>query len=115
MRKIKTSQEVSGSPEMKVVSLQNNHAQIEIEIDRHVKSIQCLIRRLTPADRQKYYNGLLSHLLSEPVQFPLQAHTAKQKVQEHEYSNLSENDLQLNRELSQNMEKLYRINNFDNE
>ena len=51
MRKIKTSQEVSGSPEMKVVSLQNNHAQIEIEIDRHVKSIQCLIRRLTPADR----------------------------------------------------------------
>ena len=66
MRKIKTSQEVSGTQEMKVENLQNNNAQIEIEIDRHVKSIQCLIRRLTPADRQKYYNGCLLYTSPSP-------------------------------------------------
>ena len=45
MRKIKTSQEVSGTQEMKVENLQNNNAQIEIEIDRHIKKIQCKLGR----------------------------------------------------------------------
>lgn len=115
MQKIKTSQEVKGSPEMKVVSLQHNRAQIEFEIDRHVKSIQSLIQRLVPSDRQKYYNGLLSYMLAEPVQFPLKVHTQKQNTVEHDYSNLSENDLQLIRELSEQMEHLYRVSGFDPE
>ncbi|MFN8145349.1 MAG: hypothetical protein U0073_13095 [Bacteroidia bacterium] len=115
MQNNKTPQKVSDSPELKVINLHPNHAQIEVEIDRHVKSIQSLIARLTPSDRQKYYNGLLNHLLSEPVQAPLKVQKSKQKNQDHDYSNLTENDLQLIREMSVQMEKLYRISGFDQE
>ncbi|HRH65912.1 MAG TPA: hypothetical protein PLU53_06415 [Bacteroidia bacterium] len=115
MRKIKTSQEVNGSPELKVVSLQNDRAQIEFEIDRHVKSIQSLIRKLVPSERQKYYNGLLSHMLAEPVRVPLEVHSNKQVHKDRDYSQLNEKDLGLIRELSQNLEQLYRISGFDTE
>jgi hypothetical protein len=109
MRKGKNtnSQDTRHIPEMKIISMDNEHVRIEREIDQYVQHIQWLIRKLTPSDRQKYYSGLLSYILSEPVNIPVKFKTPYRHV-EHDYSKLTVNELQLIRELSSKMEELYR-------
>lgn len=116
MRKAKlVSEQTNSAPEMKVINTEQNRGYVEFEIDRHVKSIHALITKLVPSDRQKYYDGLLSYLLAEPIEVPLALHQPNPISKEHDYSNLNEKDLALIRELSQQMELLYRTTGYDPE
>jgi hypothetical protein len=92
---------------MKVINVEQDRKQIETEIDRHVKSIQLLIQRLGPPERQKYYNGLLSHLLAEEVNYPMIKKQPELNNLNRDYSRLSEHELQLIRELSTQINQLY--------
>ncbi len=92
---------------MKVITIEQDRKQIETEIDRHVKSIQSLIQRLGPPERQKYYNGLLSHLLAEEVNYPIVKRQTGNSTISRDYSRLSEHELQLIRELSSQINQLY--------
>ncbi len=107
MRKGKINNKETHEPILKVITIAQDRKQIETEIDRHVKSIQSLILKLGPPERQKYYNGLLSHLLAEEVTYPMPLHKSKQVTMERDYSRLSENELQLIRELSTQINSLY--------
>ncbi len=107
MRKAKINNKETHEPILKVITIVQDRKQIETEIDRHVKSIQSLILKLGPPERQKYYNGLLSHLLAEEVSYPMPSHTSKHVKMERDYSRLSENQLQLIRELSTQINSLY--------
>ena len=93
-------------PFMKVVEPTVDLSHVEFEIERHVKSIRALIRKLRPMERQKYYDGLLSHLLSQPVNYPFGKMETKNNP--GDYSNLSNTELTLVRELSLKIEELYR-------
>ncbi len=93
-------------PVLKIVNAGSNDSHLELEIERHVKSIRTLIRRLQPMERQRYYDGLLSHILSQPVDYPRKnldpdAH--------YDYCNLSYSELSLIKELSVKIHELYRI------
>jgi len=108
MQKGKINSKETHEPVLRVINIEQDRKQIETEIDRHVKSIQSLIQRLGPPERQKYYNGLLSHLLAEEVSYPMtSSKRSNQSPQERDYSRLSDNELQLIRELSQQINSLY--------
>jgi hypothetical protein len=109
MRKEKNTSNSSEkqTPIMKVIETKHDSARLEIEIDRHVRCIRALIKRLRPLDRQRYYDGLLSHLLSQPVEYPFTK--VESKNQDSDYSHLSSHELSLIRELSVKIEELYRL------
>lgn len=95
-------------PKMKVVENQTNHVHVEIEIENHVKSIRSLIQKLNPVDRQKYFNGLLNHILCKQVEYPQPKSNKKQSVNvTDDFSTLSTDDLDLIRELSCKLQDLY--------
>lgn len=100
------------TPVLKVVESTNSQAQVVFEIQRHVRSIRALIRKLHPMERQRYFDGLLNHLLSEPVNYPITKADMK-KTPSNDFSNLSDSELSLIRELSVKIEELYR--NSENE
>jgi hypothetical protein len=108
MRKEKNTDHshVNQQPSLKVVDVSKDQSQLEREIDMHVNSIRALIKRLRPLDRQKYYEGLLSHLLSQPIEYPLKK---VKKEESFDYCNLSIEDLSLIKELSVKIHELYRI------
>jgi hypothetical protein len=112
MRKLKNTTEAHEDPRpsMKVVEASNEQAQIEFEIDRQVKSIRALIRKLRPVERQRYYDGLLSHILSQPVEYPPRNSTPKES---YDYANLSYNELSLIKELSLKINELYWLSECD--
>ena len=93
---------------LRVVVVDKDQATIESEIERHVKVIRSLIQKLRPTDRQKYFNGLLSHILDEP---PVQSGNWKSSAQwmRSDYSNLTIRELGLLEELSEKMEQMYRV------
>jgi hypothetical protein len=100
--------------QLKVVTIDTDRGRIEHEIDRHVKSIRSLIERLRPAERQKYFDGLLTHLISDNTENTTEKVIHPQPRLVHsDYSNLSYDDLQLIRELSVKMEELYRTMEYD--
>jgi len=99
-----------GQQNLRIVEVTSDQSHVEFEIERHVKSIRKLIQKLRPYDRQRYYDGLLSHLLSQPVNYH---GNEKQKDEEYDYCNLSINDLSLIRELSVKIHELYRISESD--
>ncbi len=103
-----SSTSVKDFPQMKVVENQTNHVHVEIEIENHVKSIRALIQKLKPADRQRYFDGLLNHLLCKEIEYPqLKPTKTKMTKSIDDYSQLSENDLELIRELSCKLQDLY--------
>ena len=91
---------------MKVVEPTVDQTRIEFEIERHVRSIRALIQKLRPLERQRYFEGFLSHLLSQPVNYPYKKADAKNHS--NDYSSLSKHELELVRELSHKIEELYR-------
>ena len=97
------------STSLRVVVVDKDQATIESEIERHVKVIRSLIQRLMPADRQKYFDGLLAHILDEPVQAAAPAWNTNSKWQRSDYSNLTIRELSLLEELSEKMETMYRM------
>lgn len=107
MRKVKINSNETHEHKMTVISVGQDRKEIETEIDRHVKSIQSLILKLGPPERQKYYNGLLSHLLAEEVTYPITNTMTNNQSKERDYSRLNENELCLIRELSVQINSLY--------
>ena len=63
---------------------------VEREIDSYVKSIRALIAKLTPTERQKYYNGLLAFILNEQVEMSSEGN--QKKIDESDFTRLTERD-----------------------
>lgn len=84
---------------------------IEREIDGYVKGIRALIAKLTPTERQKYYNGLLAFILNEQVEMSSEAN--QKKIEESDFTKLTERELGLLQELSMRMQQLYRTMGHD--
>src|ERR1044071_2553387 len=74
----------------------------EREIDQHVKSIRALISKMHPAEKQKYFNGLLAFILNEQIEL-----TTKNTNTNTDYSKLSGQELSILEELSSKMQELY--------
>ena len=84
---------------------------IEREIDGYVKGIRALIARLTPTERQKYYNGLLAFILNEQVEMSSEGN--RKKIEESDFTKLTERELGLLQELSMRMQQLYHTMGHD--
>ena len=84
---------------------------IEREIDGYVKSIRALISKLTPTERQKYYNGLLAFILNEQVEMNMEGN--QKKIDESDFTKLTVRELNLLEELSLRMQQLYRTMEHD--
>jgi hypothetical protein len=84
---------------------------IEREIDGYVKSIRTLISKLTPTERQKYYNGLLAFILNEQVEMSMEGN--QKKIEESDFTKLTVRELNLLEELSLRMQQLYRTMEHD--
>ena len=93
---------------LRIVVVDKDQATIESEIERHVKVIRSLIQKLTPNDRQKYFDGLLAHIIDEPVKAS-EGWGKNTRWQRTDYSNLTVRELSLLEELSDKMEQMYRI------
>ena len=91
---------------IKVIDVSSDQHQLEIEIDRQVKSLRALIRKLQPIERQRYFDGLLSHMLSQPVTYP---EVSSHVNDSYDYCNLSVNELALIKELSVKVHELYHL------
>ncbi|MBL0102773.1 MAG: hypothetical protein IPP51_02790 [Bacteroidetes bacterium] len=94
---------------LKVVETERHPVQVELEIENHVHSIRALIQKLHPTERQKYFDGLLNHLLHQDVQYPFGNPMAVQrkKKETQDFSRLNGDDLELIRELSCKLQDLY--------
>jgi hypothetical protein len=109
-----TQGEKTHGTSLKVVEVKTDQVQIEREIERNIKKIRSLISKLRPMDRQKYFDGLLSHILDEPVAWTAQTGAKPSKTNvEKDYSKLSFEELILIEELSVKMEQLYRTIDHD--
>lgn len=97
---------------LRVVVVDKDQATIESEIERHVKVIRSLINKLTPTDRQKYFDGLLAHILDEPV-LTSSNRNISSGWNRNDYSNLTVRELGLLEELSEKMEQMYRITDHE--
>lgn len=107
-KKNRTSEKAE-MPSLKVVVVKNDQAMIEREIEKNIGKIRSLIRRLRPADRQKYFDGLLSHMLNEPAELTKHPDSVNKKSSsEKDYSALSFTEMKLIEELSAKIEQLYR-------
>ena len=97
---------------MKVVVVNNDQTLIEKEIEKHIKKIKSLIQKLRPPERQKYFQGLLSHIVSEPYDYSTNYSPSKLKF-DIQPSRLSAEEMKLLEELSMKMEQLYRTLDHD--
>lgn len=95
---------------MKVIETNTDQSKLEFEIELHVKSIRALIKKLRPMDRQRYYDGLLSHILSQPVEYPKVKNSGDNSF---DYCNLTVKELSLIRELSTKIHELYIMTDDD--
>lgn len=84
---------------------------VEREIDNYVKSIRILIGKLTPTERQKYYNGLLAFILNEQIEMSMEGN--QKKIDESDFTKLTVRELNLLEELSLRMQQLYRTMEHD--
>ena len=108
-----TSGEKTQGTSMKVVEVKTDQVQIEREIEKNIKRIRSLISKLQPTDRQKYFDGLLSHILEEPIDWTGSTAKSSKTTAEKDYSKLSFEELILIEELSVKMEQLYRTIDHD--
>ncbi len=100
------------STSLKVVVVENDQTHIEQEIEKHIKKIRALIQKLRPPERQKYFQGLLSHIISEPVDFTSPMNHPKLNF-DIQQSRLTSDEMKLLEELSMKMEQLYRTLDHD--
>src|ERR1043165_3489508 len=63
-----TNTEASTGSATHLTVVENKWTNTEREIDQHVKSIRALISKLHPAEKQKYFNGLLSFIVNEQIE-----------------------------------------------
>ena len=110
-RKTTVTTKTETSP-LKVVVVKNDQVQIEQEIERNIKKIKSLIQKLRPPERQRYFLGLLSHIVSEPTQINIPMNSSKLNFDIHP-TRLSTEEAKLLEELSMKMEQLYRSLDHD--
>lgn len=80
-----------------------------MEIENHIRHIRSLINKLHPIERQKYFDGFLTHLLNKQTVYPPKMKGPNTSAnQEVDLTVLTNEELQLIRELSIKMEELYR-------
>jgi hypothetical protein len=96
--------------ENKWTNLPAGQAGTEREIDQHVKSIRALISKMHPAEKQKYFNGLLAFILNEQIEM-----TEKTATTGTDYTKLSTRELSILEELSSKMQELYTVVETDTE
>jgi hypothetical protein len=92
---------------LSVVQTGESQTHLEREIDQHINNIRALIRKMRPSERQRYYNGLLSHILEVPVGPSF--HPTHIDRKDEQSTNLSHEHLSLIREMADKMEQLYRV------
>lgn len=108
INKITSTENTNFRTQLHIVETESNRVHVEIEIENHVKSIRALVNKLRPQERQKYFNGLLSHLLTKEVEYPLRnVNSSRVTCDNEDFSKLSGNDLELIRELSCKLQDLY--------
>ena|SRR5438132_536380 len=105
----KTSVKATAAP-LKVVVVENDQTHIEQQIEKHVKKIRALIKKLRPAERQKYFNGFLSHILEDTNDASVTTNKLNFDIQP---TRLSFEEMKLLEELSLKMEQLYRTMDHD--
>lgn len=105
VRKINSAVSTTVGEEAKVIPMYQQSAHIEREIDQHVQSIRALIAKLRPTDRQQYFNGLLNHMLTGEVAYPLTLDASS--TSDADFSCLSDKELSLIRELSSTLHRLH--------
>ena len=100
---------------LRVVFVDQDQAMVEREIERHVRVIRSLITKLGPVDKRKYFDGLLSHIISEPPSSSAKVatQTKSSEFSKQDFGRLSIKELALLEELSGKMEEMYRT--MDNE
>jgi len=84
---------------------------VEREINNYVSSIRVLISKLTPTERQKYYNGLLAFILNEQIEMSSEAN--QKIIEQSDFTKLTVRELHLLEELSARMQQLYRTMGHD--
>jgi hypothetical protein len=89
----------------RVIPLYYESAHIEREIEDHVQSIKSLINKLRPTDRQHYFSGLLTHILTTNINYP--TGPIDISSEDLDYGTLSDQELTLLKELSSNIHRLY--------
>jgi hypothetical protein len=77
-----------------------------MEVDRQIKTLRALIKKLQPIERQRYFDGLLSYMLSQPIDFTDYGGHVNDS---YDYCNLSVNELSLIKELSVKVHELYHL------
>jgi hypothetical protein len=105
VRNINSTVTTTTGHEAKIIPMYQQSAHIEREIDQHVQSIRALISKLRPTDRQQYFNGLLNHMLKGEVTYPLSLDASS--TSDADFSCLTENELDLIRELSSTLHRLH--------
>ena len=90
--------------------VENKWTNTEREIDQHVRCIRAIISKLHPAEKQKYFNGLLAFIVNEQIEW-----TETMIAAETDYSKLSNEELTILEELSTKMQELYQTLEFDPE
>jgi len=90
-----------------LIVVENKSTNVEREVDHYVKSIRSLIKKLSPAERQKYYNGMLAFIVNEQIE--LTEKSASKSVENKDYSKLSVKELGLLEEMSAKMHQLYNL------
>jgi len=93
-------------PTIKVVDVSTDQHQLEMEVDRQIKTLRALIKKLQPIERQRYFDGLLSYMLSQPIDFTDYGGHVNDS---YDYCNLSVNELSLIKELSVKVHELYHM------
>jgi len=90
-----------------MIVVENKSVNVEREVDQYVKNIRSLIKKLSPAERQKYYNGLLAFVLNEQVDLTEEKQT--KAIEKKDFSKLSLHELSLLEEMSIKMQQLYNL------
>ena len=86
---------------------------IEREVDQYIKNIRSLINKLSPTERQKYYNGMLSFIVNEQIELTSDAQA--DAIDSRDLSKLTTKELTLLEEMSTKMQQLYQVIGHDTE
>jgi hypothetical protein len=90
-----------------MIVVENKSTNIEREVDQYVKGIRALIKKLSPAERQKYYNGMLAFIVNEQIELTEESQT--KAIEKKDFSKLSLKELGLLEEMSAKMQQLYNL------
>lgn len=95
------------TPKLEIVERTQDRPKVEMEIEKHIRQIRSLINKLHPVERQKYFDGFLTHLLNHQMRYPT-TQLRNTNSTDVDLTAMSSGELELIRELSVKMEEMYR-------